>query len=233
MFRKLSRQKQIGVICELLGFALLIFALILIPFRPAGSWKYTLLPVAAVLILIPIYFMWRDGLRSMREIPQRDTHWHRMRQSGFFDLLVLLTIIALILFICWAFGNVTYHDTLSRHAPGAVTLEAARSNPDFIEYNFKQDLNLIAANYQIFGWIALVFAVAILICALYMRFVSPIVRADEHLQIAHGVYRVVAQYAVCILLVIISLFPIYWMIISSLKTSDELLRAVPTVATAQ
>ncbi|MBQ9195899.1 MAG: carbohydrate ABC transporter permease [Clostridia bacterium] len=62
-----------------------------------------------------------------------------------------------------------------------------------------------------------------------MRFISPIVQADEQLQIAHGFYRVAAQYAAAILVVLISLFPIYWMVISSLKTSDELLRAVPTL----
>ncbi|MBQ6257938.1 MAG: carbohydrate ABC transporter permease [Clostridia bacterium] len=62
-----------------------------------------------------------------------------------------------------------------------------------------------------------------------MRFISPIVKADEHLQIAHGVYRIAAQYAAAILIVLISLFPIYWMVISSLKTSDELMRAVPTL----
>ena len=229
MLHKLSKAKQIGVICEIIGFALLILALILIPFRPAGSWKYALFPAAAALILIPIPMMWKDGLRLMKEKPVRDTHWHRMRQSGFFDLLVLLTVLALILFICWAFGNATYHATLERHAPGAGTVEAARQMPDFIEYNFKQDLNLIAANYSAFGWAALILAVFVLICGTYMRFVSPIVQADEHLQIAHSVYRRVAQYAVCILLVIISLFPIYWMIISSFKTSDELLRTVPTL----
>ena len=43
------------------------------------------------------------------------------------------------------------------------------------------------------------------------------------LQIAHGVYRTAAQYAAAILIVLISLFPIYWMVISSLKTSDELM----------
>ncbi|MBO2516233.1 MAG: carbohydrate ABC transporter permease [Clostridiales bacterium] len=62
-----------------------------------------------------------------------------------------------------------------------------------------------------------------------MRFVTPVVRADEKLQIVHRTYRVVAQYAVAILLVLISLFPIYWMIISSFKTSAELTDAVPTL----
>ncbi len=229
MLHKLSKQKQVGVICELIGFALLILAAVLLPFRPASSWKYMLFPVAAVLILLPIPVMWKDGLHLMREQPARDTHWHRMRQSGFFDLLVLFTAISLVLFICWAFGNITYHATLERHAPGAGTVEAARQMPEFVEYNFKQDLNLIAANYSAFGWAALVCAVFVAVCAVYMRFVSPIVRADEHLQIAHAIYRRVAQYAACILLVIISLFPIYWMVISSFKTSDELLRAVPTL----
>ena len=229
MLRKLSKQKRICVLLEILGFALLIFALFLIPLKPAGSWKYALFPIAAALILIPIPVLWKDGIRQMRQQPVLSTHWHRMRQSGFFDLLTLLTGIAVVLFACWAFGKITYQATLSRHAPGAESLEAARLLPDFIEYNFRQDLNLIAANYSAFGWTALVLGVFVLVCGLYMRFVSPVVRADEHLQIAHGVYRKVAQYAVCILLVIISLFPIYWMIISSLKTSDELLRAVPTL----
>ncbi|MBP3647609.1 MAG: carbohydrate ABC transporter permease [Clostridia bacterium] len=62
-----------------------------------------------------------------------------------------------------------------------------------------------------------------------MRFVSPIVRADESLQKAHKVYRITAQYAAAIFVVLVMLFPIYWMIISSFKTSDELLASVPTL----
>ena len=112
MFNRLDTHKKIGTVSELVGFALLIFALVLLPLRPAGQWKYALLPVAAALILLPIPLMWRDGIRQMKQKPSRDTHWHRMRQSGFFDLLVLFTIIALVLLACWCFGNVTYHATL-------------------------------------------------------------------------------------------------------------------------
>ena len=229
MFKRLSKDKRIGVISELVGFALLIFALVLLPLRTAGGWKYALLPAAALMILIPIPVMWRDGIRQMKTKPLTGSHWHRMRQSGFFDLLVLLTAVALVLFVCWGFGNVTWHTTLHRFAPGASSLEEARLQPDFIEYNFHQDLNLIAGSYPAFGWIGLAILAAVLVCGLYMRFVSPIVQADEHLQMAHGIYRIVAQYAAAILVVVISLFPIYWMVISSLKTSDELLRAVPTL----
>ena len=150
MLRKLSKQKRIGVICELIGFAVLILAAVLLPFRPAGSWKYVLFPIAAVLILLPIPVMWKDGLQARRQQPQLTTHWHRMRQSGFFDLLVLLTAIALVLCLCWGFRD----HQLSRDPAQAcalgrdgATLEEARLMPDFIEYNFKQDLNLLAANY--------------------------------------------------------------------------------------
>ena len=229
MFKRLNSHKKIGVICELAGFALLCLALVLVPLKTAGPGKYWLLPAAALLILAPIPVMWRDGIRQMKRKPRLYTHWHRMRQSGFFDLLVLLAIIALVLGACWGFGNITYHAALHKYAPGANTLEQARQMPEFVEYNFRQDLNLIAKSYPSFGWVALALAAVMLVCGLYMRFISPIVQADEQLQIAHGVYRVAAQYAAAILVVVVSLFPIYWMIISSFKTSDELLRTVPTL----
>ncbi len=233
MFRKLDSRKKTGTLCVIVGFALLFFTLVLIPLKTAGSWKYILLIPAALLILAPIPVMWKDGVRQMKQKPSPVPPWRRMRQSGFFDLLTLLTIIAVVLAACWGFGNWSYHVTLQKHAAlaggTASTLEEARLLPDFIEYNFHQELNLIAKNYQAFGVIALIILGFVLLCGLYMRFISPIVKADEHLQIAHGVYRVAAQYAAAILIVLISLFPIYWMVISSLKTSDELMRAVPTL----
>ena len=112
---------------------------------------------------------------------------------------------------------------------GAATLEEARLLPDFIEYNFSKDLNLIADSYSTFFLIASILAVTVIVCLVYMRFVSPIVRADESLQKAHKVYRITAQYAAAIFVVLVMLFPIYWMIISSFKTSDELLASVPTL----
>ncbi len=233
MFRRLDRQKKTGTVSVIIGFALLFLTLVLIPLRTAGSFKYYLLIPAAVLILAPVPVMWRAGVKQMKEKPSPVGPWRRMRQSGFFDLLVLLTAIACILFLCWGFGLISYNATLRRHAAlaggTASTLEEARLLPSFIEYNFNQDLNLIAKNYRAFGVIGLIIAAFVLVCGLYMRFISPIVKADEHLQIAHGVYRTAAQYAAAILIVLISLFPIYWMVISSLKTSDELMRAVPTL----
>ena len=164
MFKRLDQQKKIGTVSVIIGFALLFFTLLLIPLKTAGGFKYYLLIPAAVLILAPIPVMWRDGLRQMKRQPSPISHWRRMRQSGFFDLLVLLTAIALLLCACWAFGLLSYRATLQKHAAlaggAAATLEEARALPDFVEYNFRQDLNLIAKNYRAFGVVALV------ICAL-------------------------------------------------------------------
>ena len=116
MFKRLDQQKKIGTISVIIGFALLFFTLLLIPLKTAGGFKYYLLIPAAVLILGPIPFMWRDGVRQMQRQPSPIGHWRRMRQSGFFDLLVLLTVIALVLCACWAFGLLSYRATLQKHA---------------------------------------------------------------------------------------------------------------------
>jgi len=44
---------------------------------------------------------------------------------------------------------------------------------------------------------------------------------------------VILQYAIAVVITLIVVFPIYWMIITSLKTSEELLRPVPTLWPAQ
>ena len=116
-----------------------------------------------------------------------------MRQSGFFDLVVGMMILALVLGILWGIGLISYNATFHAHAvlaagdgPVPATLEEARLLPDFVEYNFKQDLNLLAQSYGAFGTLALILVVVAFVCLLYMRFVSPIVRADDSLRIAHG-----------------------------------------------
>ena len=40
MFRRLDRQKKTGTVSVIIGFALLILTLVLIPLRTAGSFKY-------------------------------------------------------------------------------------------------------------------------------------------------------------------------------------------------
>jgi len=229
----LTNQKKFGIALVLTASALLIAAFLSGPFGAAPAVGYGLAIVSAALLIVAAPIMWRDGIRRIKAEPWRKGSLLTMRQSGFFDIIVLLLIITVILAALGTFGLVSYNATLEKHIAlaggGATTLEEARLIPEFIEYNFTKDLNLIAESYSAFYGFALVLLVASIVCLVYMRFVSPIVHADESLQHAHKVYRVTAQYAAAITLVLVMLFPIYWMIISSFKTSTELLATVPTL----
>ncbi len=232
----LSQSKKIGIALVLAGFAFLFVLLLAGPLKLSVTAQIVVAVIGAALILVALPIMWRDGLHHIKQSGKKGGHIHRMRQSGFFDILIVLTALVIILVILWGVGMLTYNDTFARHAKlaagdGAVpqTLEEARKLPDFVEYNFKHDLNLLAGSYETFGAIALIIAAVVLVCLAYMRFVSPIVQADDSLRRAHGVYRTVAQYASAVFVTLLMLFPIYWMIISSFKTSTELLQTVPTL----
>ncbi|MBE0600413.1 MAG: carbohydrate ABC transporter permease [Firmicutes bacterium] len=62
-----------------------------------------------------------------------------------------------------------------------------------------------------------------------LRFIAPIIRADVRKQKVLKRLGKGLQYTLTLLLTVVMIFPIYWMIVSSLKTSDELLLAVPTL----
>ena len=233
----LNARKKIGIGLVLTGAALLLLAFLAIPLAWGGVAEGILLGAAAVLFVAAACLLWNEGLRAVRAAGRPEGgHLHVMRQSGFFDLVMGMLCLALILGILCGIGAWSYQATFQRHAelaaaggPVPATLEEARLLPDFVEYNFKQDLNLLAQSYGTFGVLALIFVAVSAVCLIYMRFVSPIVRADDSLRIAHGVYRKVGQYAAAIFVTLIILFPIYWMIISSFKTSTELLAPVPTL----
>ena len=229
----LTNQKKIGIALVLSASVLLIAAFLAVPFGAAVSVRNVLAIIGAVLLVIAAPIMWRDGVKRIKEQPWRKGSLLSMRQSGFFDIVVYMLIGALIMAALGAFGVITYNATLSKHIAlaggGAATLEEARLLPEFVEYNFSKDLNLIANSYSTFFAIAVILVIAAAVCLVYMRFVSPIVRADESLQKAHRIYRTTAQYAAAIFVVLLMLFPIYWMIISSFKTSTELLAPVPTL----
>ena len=232
----LSQQKKIGIVLKLSGFTSLLAILLGIPLGWSKGVLITLGVVGAALILCALPLMWADGLRTLKRRGPQGSHLHRMRQSGFFDLLMLFIIFAVVLLALGSFGVVTYNSTFTKHATqaavgGAVpaTLEEARLLEGFVEYNFNQDLNMFAKNYSVFFTIAGIVLAVCAICLLYMRFVTPIVRADDSLRIAHGIYRKVGQTALAVFLTLVMLFPIYWMVISSFKTSTELLAPVPTL----
>ena len=229
----LTKQKKFGIALVLTASALLIAAFLASPFGADAAVGTALAIIAAAMLVVAAPIMWREGISRLKAEPWRKGSLLSMRQSGFFDIIVVLLVVALVLGALGVFGAVTYNATLSKHialtGSSAATLEEARLIPEFVEYNFSKDLNLIAKSYGTFFLFAAVIAIACTVCLGYMRFISPIVRADESLQRAHKIYRTTAQYAAAIFVVLLMLFPIYWMIISSFKTSDELLATVPTL----
>lgn len=247
MFRKLPAVKKCFTILALIGFACLLAGGFFCVFKGADpaadhdtllALRLVFLITGGAILLVCIPVLWKDGIQNAASAKRTGSHWLRMRQSGFFDLLVLLACIAALLLIFSLIGRVSYDSAFASMAEKAAeaadalvpeTLEEAKKLSTFNEYNFKQALNIFSGSYSAFFTIGAIIAVLVAMCLLYMRFVTPIVRADEKLQIIHKTYRTVAQYAAAILLVIISLFPIYWMIISSFKTSAELTDAVPTL----
>lgn len=231
----LSIKKKVGIGLVLCGVASLILAFLGIPMGWSGAVRLALVVLGAALVIAALPLMWADGIRNLRSWPKIH-HLHRMRQSGFFDVLMFFAVIALLLLALGCFGMISYNATFARHTklaagdgPVPATLEEARLLPGFVEYSFKQDLNLFSNHYHAllsFGGILLA---VVAIGLLYMRFISPIVAADDSLRIAHGVYRKVGQTALSVFITLVMLFPIYWMVISSFKTSTELLSSVPTL----
>lgn len=231
----LSIKKKVGIGLVLCGVASLILAFLGIPMGWSGAVRLALVVLGAALVIAALPLMWADGIRNLRSWPKIN-HLHRMRQSGFFDVLMFFAVIALLLLALGCFGMISYNATFARHAklaagdgPVPATLEEARLLLGFVEYSFKQDLNLFSNHYHAllsFGGILLT---VVAIGLLYMRFISPIVAADDSLRIAHGVYRKVGQTALSVFITLVMLFPIYWMVISSFKTSTELLSSVPTL----
>lgn len=229
----LTNQKKIGIALVLTASVLLIAAFLAGPLGADASVGTVMCIIGAGLLIVAAPIMWKEGIKRIKAEPWRKGSLLTMRQSGFFDIIVVLLVVALVLAGLGVFGMVTYNATLAKHialtGSNVTTLEEARLIPEFVEYNFTKDLNLFAESYGTFFLFAAVVAIASLVCLVYMRVISPIVRADESLQRAHKIYRTTAQYAAAIFVVLLMLFPIYWMIISSFKTSDELLATVPTL----
>lgn len=220
----------------LLGAVLLLGAFISFPLGVAKTMTVVLGAGGCTLMLLAAPLMWHDGICAIHQGKAPRGSLLSMRQSGFFDMVIAMLVLALVLGILWGIGAASYQSTLHYHASLAAgdgevptTLDAARKLPDFVEYNFKQDLNMLSSSYASFGVAALVFLGLAVIATLYMALISPIVRADDSLRLSHKVYRKVGQYAAAVLVTLLMLFPIYWMIISSFKTSTELLQTVPTL----
>jgi ABC-type glycerol-3-phosphate transport system permease component len=148
----------------------------------------------------------------------QDTLLLRMRQSGWFDLLLFFLAIAIVLVALGVVGMVQYNVQMNNMAEGLTDFEIrgslgmlASSRASFT------NLGLWALVSVIFGFVVLAIA------SYYQDKVS--LQTKKNL----GKLRLVLQYVAAIAITLIMLFPIYWMVISSLKTSTELLYPVPTL----
>lgn len=140
-----------------------------------------------------------------------------MRQSGWFDLLMLALIIAIVFAVMGIVGLVQYNQLMS-------------SLPeDITAFEIKQLFGFFSGNYATYFSVAQVLGIVVLLGLLSLRFISPVIQKSLSIQKTTRKIRVVLQYVCAIAVSLIILFPIYWMIISSLKTSEELLLAVPTL----
>ncbi|MBN1777007.1 MAG: carbohydrate ABC transporter permease [Clostridiales bacterium] len=96
-------------------------------------------------------------------------------------------------------------------------------------YEINQAHNFISLGHNTFLGIGGVAAVVSLLGFASLRFIAPVVRGNTRRKRFLRRVGTAVQYIVAILLTLVIIFPIYWMIVSSLKTSDELLLAVPTL----
>ena len=144
-------------------------------------------------------------------------HLLDMRQSGWFDFMVLLLILGVILLGLGMIGTVQNNGIQERLGSNATI------------YELKQAHTFLSKGHAAFLYSGGLLAAVSLLGFFSLRFLAPIVRADVRKQKFLRRIRVALQYAAAIALTMLMLFPIYWMIVSSLKTSDELLLAVPTL----
>ncbi len=148
----------------------------------------------------------------------QDTVLLRMRQSGWFDLLLFFLAVAIVLVGLGLAGMIQYRVQMNNMAEGLT------------DFEIRENLGMLAARRDSFmniGFAVLAFVVvgfAILAVASYYQDKVSL-QTKKNL----GKLRVVLQYIVALGVTLIMLFPIYWMVISSLKTSTELLLPVPTL----
>src|SRR5690554_4026850 len=141
-----------------------------------------------------------------------------MRQAGWFEILIFALIGSIVMILIGAAGHIQYNVQMNNMAEGLTPYEInqalgslAKSRDSFVSFG----LVLLAAT--VVGFVLLAVG-----CYLDKRITVKQRRNIERVQVA-------LQYIVAGAITLVALFPIYWMIISSLKTSTELLLPGPTL----
>lgn len=142
----------------------------------------------------------------------------KMRQAGWFDILVYALIGSAALLLLGAAGHIQYNVQMNNMPEGLTP------------YEINQSLGWLAKSKGSFTLVGGAFLAAVVVGFVLLAISCSLndkLSIESKQRIAKA--KVVLQYAAAIALTLVMLFPIYWMIISSLKTSKELLLPVPTL----
>ena len=141
----------------------------------------------------------------------------RMSMHGWFDILIRAICIGLIFGLVALVGQISYVQT------------AATYTAEMGEYEREQALNWFARNRGFMLTLCAGFVAFGIIGLLLIRFVSPAIERDVRRQVQMRKAAGIAQNVGATLVALIMIFPLYWMIISSFKHTDELLAPTPTL----
>lgn len=148
----------------------------------------------------------------------KDTLLLKMRQTGWFDVWLFALAAAIVMLAIGAAGVVQFNTQM------------AKMPEHFNDYQINQALGGLAharTNFLRIGKLALVISVLGFSFLAVGVVVSP--KLSHQAKVRFHYVLVGLQYLAAISVTLIMLFPIYWMVISSLKTSHELLLPVPTL----
>jgi ABC-type glycerol-3-phosphate transport system permease component len=141
-----------------------------------------------------------------------------MRQAGWFDLLVYALIGSIALLLIGAVGFIQYNVQMSKMPEGLTPYEINQALGWFAK---SRDSFVMVGSYTLAATI-IGFLLLAVSCSLEDRISIGAKRRIDNVKVG-------LQYVAAIAITLVMLFPIYWMVISSLKTSTELLLPVPTL----
>jgi multiple sugar transport system permease protein len=147
-----------------------------------------------------------------------DSLFLKMRQAGWFDLLVYALIGSIALLLIGAVGFIQYNVQMSKMPEGLTPYEINQALGWFAK---SRDSFVMVGSYTLAATI-IGFLLLAVSCSLEDRISIGAKRRIDNVKVG-------LQYVAAIAITLVMLFPIYWMVISSLKTSTELLLPVPTL----
>ncbi|MGI6640479.1 MAG: carbohydrate ABC transporter permease [Limnochordia bacterium] len=147
-----------------------------------------------------------------------DSLFLKMRQAGWFDLLVYALIGSIALLLIGAVGFIQYNVQMSKMPEGLTPYEINQALGWFAK---SRDSFVMVGSYTLAATI-IGFLLLAVSCSLEDRISIGAKKRIDNVKVG-------LQYVAAIAITLVMLFPIYWMVISSLKTSTELLLPVPTL----